>query len=206
MQKITTIFWDIGGVVLTNGWDREQRVKVLNEFGITSKAELDEFGDRHREVAGEFETGKYTIDEYLSMTLSGLSLKINFEDFKKKMLEQSQILPGFEVLKEIASFGNYFLSALNNESSELNNYRIQKFELKKYFKVFFSSCYVRLMKPNPEIYKLALNITQKIPSECIFIDDRLQNIESAWRCGINAIQYNNPHQLRNELKKLEVKI
>jgi putative hydrolase of the HAD superfamily len=105
----------------------------------------------------------------------------------------------------VAASGNYFLAALNNESRELNDYRIRTFELPKYFNVFCSSCYLGLMKPDPEIYLAALNITQKEPSECVFIDDRAQNAESARKCGMHAIHYKDPGQLTEELKNLGIK-
>ncbi len=205
MEKITTLFWDLGGVALTNGWDRNERINVLNGCGITSKEDLDEFGDRHREVNAMFEIGKCTLDEYLKMTLFGLGKNVTHEKFKQLMFVQSRTLPGYEVLKAVAASGNYFLAALNNESRELNDYRIKTFELPKYFKVFCSSCYLGLMKPNPEIYLAALNIAQKRPAECIFIDDRAQNAEAARQCGMHAIHYHDPDQLKEEFNKLGVK-
>ena len=204
MNQISTIFWDLGGVVLTNAWDRDQRVQVLNEFKITSNEELNEFGDRHREVAASFESGKFTIEEYLNLTLFGMPQIFTHDQFKEKMFEQSKPLPGFDVLKEVAVTGKYFLASLNNESKELNEHRIKHFELSNYFEAFFSSCYLNLMKPNPEIYRSALNISHRKGEECVFIDDRLQNVEAARHCGMRAIHYLNPDQLRSELAKLNV--
>lgn len=204
MTKITTIFWDLGGVVLTNAWDRDQRVRVLAEFGITSKAELDEFGDRHREVAASFEVGKCTLDDYLEMTLFGFTRRFSIQDFKQKMFDQSLPLSGFDILKNVASTGRYFLATLNNESRELNEYRIQQFELKKFFRAFFSSCYLSTMKPSQDMYQLALSITQRRPDECLFIDDRVQNVEAARRCGLHAIRYEDPAQLREQLAAHDV--
>lgn len=199
MKKITAIFWDLGGVILTNAWDRDQRVKVLAEFGIASKKELDEFGDRHREVAASFEVGRCSLDQYLELTLFGYSRHFSVQEFKQKMFEQSQALPGFEVLKELSAKALCLLATLNNESRELNEYRIQRFELKKHFQAFFSSCYLNTMKPNSDIYGAALSITQRRPDECLFIDDRLQNVEAARRCGLHAIHYLGPDQLREQL-------
>ena len=205
-MNVTTIFWDLGGVVLTNAWDRDQRVKVLSEFGITSKADLDEFGDRHREVASLFEIGQCTLDQYLDMTLFGIERNFTRDQFKEKMFEQSQSLEGLEALKAAAATNKYFLATLNNESRELNEHRFQKFGLTRYFRAFFSSCYLKMMKPNPDIYQTALHLTQRNPDECVFIDDRAQNAEAARRVGLHAIEYKNPAQLRVELKKLEVSI
>lgn len=206
MQKITTIFWDLGGVVLTNAWDRDQRVKVLNEFNITSDEQLNEFGDRHREVAAPFETGRFSLKEYLNLTLFGMPQVFTHGQFQEKMFEQSKPLPGLEVLKQVSATGKYYLASLNNESLELNEHRIRHFELRDHFDAFFSSCYLNTMKPNPEIYRAALNISHRKPEECVFIDDRAQNVEAARRCGLNAIVYSDPEQLRAELAKLNVSI
>jgi putative hydrolase of the HAD superfamily len=206
MEKITTIFWDLGGVVLTNAWDHEQRVKVLNEFDITSEEHLNEFSDRHREVAASFESGKFSLLDYLNLTLFGMPKVFTHEQFKEKMFEQSRTLPGLEVLKQVSASGKYFLASLNNESLELNEYRIRHFKLDDHMNAFFSSCYLSLMKPNPEIYRAALNIAHRKASECLFIDDRAQNIESARRCGLNAIHYRDPEQLGKELDQFGVSI
>lgn len=206
MNKISTIFWDLGGVVLTNAWDRDQRVQVLNEFKITSADELNEFGDRHREVASLFESGKFTLTEYLNMTLFGMPQIFTHEQFKEKMFEQSKSLPGMEVLKEVSATGRYFLASLNNESKELNEHRIKHFDLHNYFQAFFSSCYLNIMKPNPEIYRAALNISHRHAEQCVFIDDRAQNVEAARHCGMHAIHYLNPDQLRMELDKMNISI
>ncbi len=199
-MAISTILWDLGGVVLSNAWDREQRVKVLREFGITSKADLDEFGDRHREAAPLWEIGKCTMEDYLFMTLFGFSHSISKEDFREKMFEQSEPLDGLDVLKQVHATDKYFLVTLNNESRELNEYRIQHFKLATYFSAFFSSCYLNMMKPNPKIYATALQILQRAPEQCLFIDDRQQNVESAKRFGLHAIHYTDNESLVRELR------
>ena len=206
MQKITSIFWDLGGVVLTNAWDRDQRVKVLNEFNITSNEQLNEFGDRHREVAAPFESGKFSLSEYLNLTLFGMPQIFTHDQFKEKMFEQSKPLPGLEVLKEVSASGKYFLASLNNESRELNEHRIRHFELRDHFTAFFSSCYLNIMKPNPEIYRAALNISHRKADECLFIDDRAQHVEAARHVGLHAIHYIGPEQLRADLAKFNVTI
>lgn len=205
-MTITTLLWDLGGVVLTNAWDREQRIKVLHEFGITSKDELDEFGDRHREVAPLWEIGKCTIDDYLFMTLFGFSQAVSKDAFREKMFAQSEALSGIEVLKQVKASGKYFLITLNNESKELNEYRIDRFGLREYFSAFFSSCYLNMMKPNPKMYQTALHITQRSPEECLFIDDRQQNVESAKRLGLHAVHYTDNASLLRELRSCGIDV
>ncbi len=65
--------------------------------------------------------------------------------------------------------------------------------------MFLSSCYLGLRKPDAAIYRLALEITQRRPDECLFIDDRLPNIEAAMQIGMRAIHFQDAAQLRTEL-------
>ncbi len=205
-MAITTIFWDLGGVVLTNGWDREQRTRVLQELGITAPDEIEEFEDRHREASPLLEIGKCTLDDYLYMTAFGFSRDVSKEEFKKKMMEQSAVHHGMEVLQSVAAMSKYFLVTLNNESRELNQHRIETFQLRKYFSSFFSSCYLNMMKPNPKIFLTVLDIIQRSPAECLMIDDRWQNVESARRLGLQVIHYTDNASLIRDLRAAGVSI
>ncbi|HWB96600.1 MAG TPA: HAD-IA family hydrolase, partial [Bryobacteraceae bacterium] len=102
---------------------------------------------------------------------------------------------------EIASGGKYLLATLNNESVELNRYRIDLFGLRRWFTVFFSSCYLGVRKPDEKIYRLAIDLTQRDPAECVLIDDRALNVESAERAGLAAIRFESAAQLRAELSR-----
>jgi putative hydrolase of the HAD superfamily len=105
----------------------------------------------------------------------------------------------------LASFGRYFMGTINNESRELNVYRIEKYGLQGIFRLFVSSCFVGLRKPEPEIYRLAIETTQINPEECCFIDDRAQNLEPAAKLGMHAIQMQTLDQLRSDLVNLGVR-
>src|ERR1700677_2423390 len=121
------------------------------------------------------------------------------------MFEQSQVLPeGMAVLKELARKEEYLHAALNNESLEINDYRIDTFHLRDYFKVFFNSCSLGVRKPHRGIYSLALKITQCEPGECVLIDDRGLNLECAREMGMHTIQFTDVAQLRGDLAKLGV--
>jgi putative hydrolase of the HAD superfamily len=106
--------------------------------------------------------------------------------------------------RHLASSGKYLMSTINNESKELNSYRIQTFGLREIFTLFVSSCFVGLRKPEEGIYRLALDMTQRPPEQCCFIDDRPLNLESASRLGIHTIRKETAEQLRQELRKLGV--
>jgi putative hydrolase of the HAD superfamily len=113
-------------------------------------------------------------------------------------------LETLDLARRLAASGKYRMSTLNNESKELNLYRIQAFQLRETFSLFVSSCFVGLRKPEAGVYRLALDITQRAPEECCFIDDRALNLESASQLGMNVIQMQNFEQLRSDLRGLGV--
>ena len=110
------------------------------------------------------------------------------------------------VLDQVTKSEKYLITSINNEPLELNQYRIEKFDLKRNFTAFFSSCYVRARKPEETIFRMALEVTQQIPGQCIFIDDRSLNLESPKRLGMNVIHHQNAEQLRAELQKFDVEV
>ena len=121
------------------------------------------------------------------------------------MFAQSQPFPeALDFTRSLVVTKRYLMAALNNESLEINEYRIHKFHLRDYFEAFFSSCYMRVRKPNPAIYSLALKITQREAAECILIDDRGLNLECAREIGMQTVLFQNVNQLRNDLSKLGV--
>ncbi len=141
------------------------------------------------------------VNEYLDRTLFYRPRSFTREEFTAFMFAQSKEYPeAREVLAAAAGSGKYFIGAINNEPLELNQYRIEAFQLRRYFSVFFSSCYVRSRKPEELIFRVALEVTQRPPGQCIFIDDRPLNLESPRRLGMNVIHYRNPQQLRAELR------
>ena len=203
MPEITTLFWDIGGVILTNGWDRNSRREATNTFHI----DWEEFEDRHDLSFPAFDAGQITLNEYLDRTLFYRTRPFTREEFTAFMFAQSKEYPGSRaVLNSLAQTQKYFIGAINNEPLELNEYRIAAFHLRKEFLVFFSSCYVRSRKPEEHIFRVALEVTQRKPEECVFIDDRPLNLESPRRLGMNAIHYQNPEQLCSDLAKLNIKV
>jgi putative hydrolase of the HAD superfamily len=202
MSEIHAIFWDVGGVLLTNAWDHTERAAALEHFRLDEK----EFHGRHEMVVSSFERGKISLDEYLDRTVFYRSRSFTREEFRDYMLSLSR--PMMDVLtfaRNLAASGKYFMGTINNESRELNLHRIKKFGLRDIFRVFVSSCFVGLRKPESGIYRLALEITQINPEKCCFIDDRDLNLECAAKLGMHTIQMQTLEQLRGDLGKLLVK-
>jgi putative hydrolase of the HAD superfamily len=201
LANISAIFWDVGGVLLSNAWDREQRQRTLKQFDLDEV----EFENRHEMLVSSLERGKITLQEYLECTIFYRPRSFTLNAFKEFMFSLSQ--PDTETLKlaaELTRSGKYLMSTINNESKELNLFRIQTFGLREIFSLFVSSCFVGLRKPEEGIYRLALEITQRAPEECCFIDDRPLNLDSASKLGMHVIHMENAEQLRQELSKLGV--
>jgi putative hydrolase of the HAD superfamily len=201
VSPIRAIFWDVGGVLLTNAWDRSQREAALEHF----KLDEQEFSDRHEMVVSSFERGKIGLDEYLDRTVFYRARPFTREEFREYIFSLSQ--PDEEVLrlaKGLADSRKYLMGTINNESRDLNLYRIEKFGLRAIFSLFVSSCFVGLRKPEKDIYRLALEITQQVPEECCFIDDRALNLDEAKRLGMHTIEMDGIEQLRANLRRLGV--
>jgi putative hydrolase of the HAD superfamily len=201
MAKVTTLFWDNGGVILTNGWDRCSRQKAVAKFHL----DWTDFEDRHELMLNAFECGQASLDEYLRRVVFYQERPFAPEEFKQFMFEQSQASPeALAFLGNLARTRRYLNATLNNESLEINEYRIHTFHLRDYFEVFFSSCYLGARKPDRGIYALALKITQREPGECVLIDDRGLNLECAQELGMHTIQFQNVTQLQTDLARLGV--
>jgi putative hydrolase of the HAD superfamily len=195
-MAVTAFFFDVGGVLLSNGWDRNTRRETAAKFHF----DWDTFEERHELVVSAFETGRINLDEYLDRTVFHDPRPFSREEFKAHLLAQSQPNPdSLAVAGELAGSRRYLMATLNNESAELNTYRIQTFHLRDFFGVFFTSCYLGLRKPDLRIYRLAIDLTQRAPDECLFVDDRPLNVESALRAGMRAIRFESADQLRREL-------
>ncbi len=198
MAAVTALFFDVGGVLGTNGWDRPTRRRAAQAFQL----DWDELEERHELVVADFETGWLTLDEYLDRTVFYGPRPFSREAFLDFVFAQS--LPNLEslrVITDLARTGRYLLATLNNESKELNSHRIQTFGLRDFFTVFFTSCYLGVRKPDEKIYRLAMALTQREPQECLFVDDRALNVEGARRAGMPAIRFETAAQLREELER-----
>lgn len=202
MSTIQAIFWDVGGVLLTNAWDHTQRIAALEHFRLDEE----EFHSRHEMVVSSFERGNISLDEYLDHTVFYRNRPFTRDEFRDYMFSLSQPMPGvLAFARALADCGRYFMGTINNESRELNLHRIEKYRLREMFRLFVSSCFVGLRKPETGIYRLAIETTQINPEECCFIDDRALNLECAAKLGMRTIQMQTLEQLREELEKLGVK-
>ncbi|AWN22564.1 hydrolase [Deinococcus irradiatisoli] len=198
-MTIQALFWDIGGVLLTNGWDREQRAEVVKRFGL----DAGEFGERHKLVVPELELGRVSLDEYLDQVVFYQPRDFGRDEFRAAMYAQSQPNPATLALARRLS-GQVRMYALNNEGLDLNAHRIDTFGLRELLLGFFTSCYLGVMKPSSAIYRLGVRLAHVPPEQAVMIDDRVQNVEAARRTGMQAILYVSAEQLEADLAALGV--
>jgi len=196
-SPIKALFLDIGGIFLTNGWDRRARQDAANHFAI----DFEELNERHRIIFDAYESGKMSLDEYLKLLVFYEDQPFSIDDFKQFMLAKSAPYPDMIALvKDLKERYQLLTVAVNNEGKEINQYRIKTFGLKSFIDVFASSCIVYSRKPDREIYRIALDMTQYEPQECIYLDDRLVFIQAATQLGINGIHHTS---LSNTKKAFE---
>lgn len=203
LTKITTLFFDVGGVILTNGWDTVARRAAMAKFNLDAV----EFEKRHELANPAWERGEVSLEDYLTRTIFYSERTFSLKEFEDFMYAQSQALvESLEFVRGIARLRQYLMAVISNESAEINAYRIQKFGLRDIFAAFFSSCYVRIQKPDVRIFEMALQVMQRNADECIFVDDRAENVEGARKAGMNGIHFLNVAQLSAELKNLGVQV
>lgn len=204
MAKIRATFWDCGGVLLTNGWDEHARKRVVEHFGLN----FDEFEQRHPHANDLWERGKIDVHEYLRETAFYTPRAFSEDEFFSKMRDVSQVLyPGMiEFLQKLHTQGPRENSTymLSNESRELMQYRIPTFGLSGLLDAYLVSAYIGLRKPEGEFFRCALDVSQRQPDECVFIDDREENLEGARKLGIQGIRMTSPEQVIAELRRLGV--
>jgi putative hydrolase of the HAD superfamily len=186
IENITTLFLDIGGVLLTGGWDRRSRQLAITRFQLDGE----EIEERHHLIFHLYEEGKLRLDEYLDRVIFYTSRNFSKEDFKTFMFEQSSPIEGsIEFFTSLKVRNRLKVIAVNNEALELNNFRIHKFRLSQLFDAFVSSCNVHLRKPDVEIFQMACEIAHTPPRNILFIDDRLMFVEVAVSLGIHGYHF-----------------
>lgn len=198
---ITHLFFDVGGVLATDAWDREQRARAVERFGLDAA----EFEERHAEAVGALEAGAMTLDEYLDAAVFHRPRPFGRDAFTAFMREQS--LPHADTIalaRALGGTGRFRLLTLNNESAELNAWRVRRFGLTECFAAFVSSCWVGAVKPARRIYETALAVAQVEPDRAVFIDDRPRNLEPARTLGMHALLFRGAAGLRADLAALGV--
>ncbi len=198
ISKIKVIFLDIGGVMLSNGWGHASREEAARKFGL----DYVRMEDLHQFINNVFEIGAVSLDGYLDTVVFSAPRDFTKEEFKEFMFEQSVELPNMlSWLKEWKQHTHFPVFALNNESREINDYRLEAFSLHKIFDGFCSSFILGFRKPDPRIFRTAMAIAQAKPAECLYFDDRPRLVETAKQLGIRAIVHENFQETKRILEQ-----
>ena len=204
--SIRTLFWDVGGVILTNGWDEGQRARVLGRLGV----DLAAYEEMHERANYYWERGLISAEDFFSQTVlrPHPELDLTFDVLWPQVCAESKVLhPGcLDVLAELKGVGQYRLATLNNESRELNEYRLDAFKLRSLFDYFICSGYVHEMKPMAGIYKSAIDISGFEAKTALFIDDKQENCDAAVALGMNAIRFTSAAQLCRALAEYGIHV
>lgn len=195
---VTALFLDIGGVMLTNGWDRKSREAAAKKFNL----DLDELNDRHRMTFDTYEAGKLNLDEYLKRAVFYEPRSFTIEDFRAFMYDQSQAYPEMiGLVRALKAKYGLRIAVVNNEGRELNEHRIRAFKLYEFVDFFISSCFVHFRKPDVDIWKVALDIAQVPRENVVYIDDRNMFVQVAESLGLRGIthSYKNVAQTQQKL-------
>lgn len=198
---IQHLFFDVGGVLLTNGWDRHGRRAAAEKFGYPA----DHIEQLHYERAEAFEKGALGLEQYLDEVVFSTDQPFSREEYLTFVYGLSQpYTDNFTLLRRLKKTGRYTLASLNNESAELNEFRIRHFGLDGLLDQFFSSCYLGTVKPEPAIFRRVLGITRYEPDHCLFVDDRENNVAAAQEAGMRAVHLPEPQMLAEVLREAGV--
>ncbi len=195
-NKITTLFTDIGGVLLTNGWDRHARGEASVLFNLDS-VDLEE---RHHLTFDTYEVGKLTLDEYLERIVFFKERTFSYDDFKTFMFKKSLPYPEMiELICDLKKKYNLKVAVISNEGRELNQYRINTFKLNEFVDFFVSSSFVHFRKPDADIFKVAIDISQSDVATSLYIDDRMLFVQVAEGLGLKGIYHTTYEDTKAQL-------
>ncbi len=198
-SQITTLLVDIGGVLLTNGWDHNSRRHAAETFGL----DYDEMSERHHLTFDTYEEGKLSLDEYLRRVVFYQERSFSREEFKSFMYAQSKPYPDMiRLIRGLKTQYGLRVAAVSNEGRELTMYRVQQFELRTFVDFFVSSCFVHYRKPDEDMYRIALDISQAQSEQVIYIDDRAMFVEVARDLGLTGIVHSGYEATRTSLEGL----
>ena len=184
--NVTTLFLDIGGVLLTNGWGHDFRMLAAAKF----KLDINELETRHQLAFVTYEEGRITMDEYLNRVVFWQKRDFSSAQFQQFMFGQSApYAEMIEYIQQLKAKYHLKIAVVSNEARELNDHRINKFQLGSFVDFFISSCFVQLRKPDAAIFKLALDIAHVRPENVIYIDDVEMFVDVARDLGIASIHH-----------------
>lgn len=197
-KPISALFVDIGGVLLTNGWDHTMRQDAAEQFGLN----YDEMNERHHLTFDTYEEGKLSLDTYLDRVVFYRERPFSRQDFKAFVFAQSKPHPEMiDLVCELKARYNLKVGAVSNEGRELTVYRIDKFGLGTFIDFFISSCFVHYRKPDEDMYTMALDVGQVPADQVVYIEDRPMFVRVAEGLGIRGVVHTDYNSTRTALEQ-----
>jgi len=195
----TCLFLDIGGVLLTDGWDHHARKRAAANF----KFDWAEMEERHRLTFGAYEEGKLSFEEYLNRTVFYQKRPFTRAQFRRFMFAQSKPYPEMiNLVERLKAKHGLKIAVVSNEARELNAYRIRKFKLARFVDFFISSCFVHIRKPDADIFRLALDIAQTPVEQVVYIENTAMFVQIAEGLGIRSILHTDFESTAAQLAEL----
>jgi putative hydrolase of the HAD superfamily len=199
----STLFLDVGGVLLTNGWDHNSRLEAAEKFAL----DFEELNERHHLTYDTYESGKLSLKEYLNRVVFYEKRGFSEEDFREFMFAQSKPFPRMiDLVRSLKRKYGLKVGVISNEGREVNEYRIRTFRLAEFVDFFVSSCFVHFRKPDRDIYRIALDVAQVSPEESVYIDDRAMFAQVAAGLGLNAINHRSYEITKSSLADLGLEL
>jgi len=196
-HPITTLFLDIGGVLLTNSWDQGTRKRASEKFNL----DYEELNERHHLTFDTFEEGKLSLNEYLERIVFYEPRPFSRQEFLDFVYAEFVPFPDMiELMHALKTRYNLQVAAVSNEGREFTLYRVQQFGLRSFIDFFISSCFVHIRKPDEDLYRIALDIAQVSPDQVVYIDDRPMFVEVAHKLGIEGIIHSDFETTRKALE------
>jgi putative hydrolase of the HAD superfamily len=200
---ITTIFTDIGGVLLTNGWDRGSRRRAIDLF----KLDPEETEERHHLTFDTYEVGKITLDEYLNRVVFYKKRTFSRKAFKEFMYSQSKPFPEMlQLMQDLKKKHGVNIAVVSNEGRELAEYRIRQFNMNRFVDFFIVSSFVHFRKPDTDIFKIALDTAQISAEQVLYLEDRAMFVQVAETLGIKGLRHIDHKTTCEKLARLGLKL
>ncbi len=198
-SDIRAIFLDVGGVLLTNGWDHKARARAVAKFDL----DPDELQERHHLTFDTYEEGKLSLEEYLKRVVFYEPRNFTMDEFREFMFQQSQPHNDMiDLIRGLREKYNLRTVAVSNEGRELTEYRIRQFKLQEFIDAFVSSSFVHYRKPDEDMFRIALDISLTPQEEVVYLDDRAMFVEIARSLGIRGLVHESYKKSREALEQL----
>jgi putative hydrolase of the HAD superfamily len=183
-NPVSTLFLDVGGVLLTNGWDHHARRRAAKHFNL-NWADMQERHELNFEIQEE---DKITFQEYLDRVIFWQKRSFTRAEFRQFMFAQSKpFTKMIELIRNLKVKYKLKVFVVSNEAREVNAHRISQFKLDGFVDAFISSCFVHRRKPDVDIFRLALDIALVPAHEIVYIENTPLFVQIAESLGIPSI-------------------